>query len=153
MTLTGGFVGRRSGKTLPALDAGPPRMLRGTDPSRSNLKMLLAELLFHCRPFVQLGMLMKLGRQSWMAWLTALAMDRASVALLFQSLKVKSFVSMGTRAARLELGEVSRRKQQLWWALGRSPVFDKFLKWPCEILDRIISKIPVLDMFRIMELV
>jgi len=152
ITSAGGFVGRRSGRTLPALEAGPPRMLRSFDPSQGNPQMWCAELLYHSRPLVHLWLLVKRGPASWVTWFFALAMDRLSLEMLTRSLRTRALVRTGTRAARLELGELARRRQLLWWALSRSPVFDKVLKRPCEVLDRIISKIPILNLFRIMEL-
>lgn len=152
-TPSGGYVGSRSGKALPALTAGEeagamPRILRRTDASRALPQLAMAELIYHGRPFVHLMLLLRRGRKSWIAWFVALLMDQASIGMLAQHLCPQA----NTRAARLEVGELQRRRQLLWWAFARSPVFDKFLQWPCEVLDRIISKIPVLNLFRIMEL-
>lgn len=143
------YVGRRTGKVLPGLEeGGPPRMLRRTDATMASPRVAGAELLHHARPFVHLWMLIRRGRKSWAAWFAAFLMDQISLGMLAPALHPQA----GTRAARLEIGEFQRRRQQAWWALARSPVFEKILRRPCQVLDSVISRIPILNLFRIMEL-
>lgn len=153
------FVGRRSGKTLQALQADgsaatapipPPRVAAGLRlaSTQASQKLALAETLHHSRPLLQLFFILRRGRKSWAAWLLAYLMDRASLTLLQSVVKPQP----GTRAAALELAEVRRRSNLMWWSLARSPVFDRFLQGPCETLDRLMNKIPVLNLFNVVEL-
>jgi len=109
---------------------------------------LIAEVIFHGRPLIHLMALMRRGRKSWLAWAVAVFLDQASIILLTPILQPRP----NSRAASLELAELKRRQNLLWWALLRSPFFDKFLRRPSEIIDRILSRIPVINLFRIMEL-
>lgn len=153
------FVGRRSGKTLQALQADrsaaaasipPPRVAAGLRlaSTQASQQLAVAEALHHSRPLLHLFMILRRGRKSWAAWLLAYLMERASLALLHPVVKPQP----GTRAAALELAELRRRSNLMWWSLARSPVFDKFLQRPCETLDRFMSNIPVLNLFNVVEL-
>jgi len=143
------FVGKRSGRKLPALPSpmAPARILPG-DTSAPSLRAMIGEVIFHARPLVHLMVLSRRGRKSWVAWFTAIFLDQASLVLLTPVLEPRA----GSRAASLELAEMKRRQNLLWWALLRSPFFDKFLRRPSELLDRILSRVPVINLFRIMEL-
>ncbi|CAE7420207.1 pex16 [Symbiodinium pilosum] len=158
------YVGRRTGRSLKALEAQssngdveqqptaapPARVAAGLREDRSPItsQIVLAEVLYHSRPLLHLAMLRRRGRKSWAAWLVAVLLDRISAGLLAQELRPNS----GTRAAALETAEVRRRQNQVWWALLRSPMFDKLLRRPSETLDWILKKIPVINMFNIVEL-
>ncbi|CAE7938475.1 pex16 [Symbiodinium sp. KB8] len=159
------YVGRRTGRSLKALEAqgpgngdtapqpaaAPPARVAaglGEDRTPNTRQIVVAEVLHHMRPLLHLTMLHRRGRKSWGAWLVAVLLDRISAGLLEQELRPKS----GTRAAALELAEVRRRQNQVWWALLRSPMFDKLLRRPSEALDWVLKKIPVINMFNIVEL-
>eukprot|EP00928_Gymnodinium_smaydae_P012490 TRINITY_DN14523_c0_g1_i2.p1 TRINITY_DN14523_c0_g1~~TRINITY_DN14523_c0_g1_i2.p1 ORF type:complete len:241 (+),score=40.51 TRINITY_DN14523_c0_g1_i2:421-1143(+) len=154
------YVGRRSGRALPrstqvgtaaesdsAVALTPPELML-KDRSSSSTPMLVAELLHHARPLTQLLMIARRGSKSWVAWFLALFMDRLSAVLLSSQVNARQ----GSRAARLEVAEVSRRNHQVLWALVRSPFFDKFLQRPTEALDSIIRRIPVINLFNFVEL-
>mmetsp|Transcript_54981 Transcript_54981/g.102997 ORF Transcript_54981/g.102997 Transcript_54981/m.102997 type:complete len:374 (+) Transcript_54981:42-1163(+) len=155
------YVGRRTGRTLnpvqvdiaaplPPPAATPARSSIGLrqDSTPATMQIAVAEVLYHCRPLIHLAMLRRRGRKSWAAWLVALLLDRISAGLLAQDLCAKS----GSRAAALEIAEVRRRQNLVWWALVRSPLFDKVLRRPTDALDWILKKIPVINMFNIVEL-
>eukprot|EP00405_Crypthecodinium_cohnii_P018167 CAMPEP_0206459780 /NCGR_PEP_ID=MMETSP0324_2-20121206/24373_1 /ASSEMBLY_ACC=CAM_ASM_000836 /TAXON_ID=2866 /ORGANISM="Crypthecodinium cohnii, Strain Seligo" /LENGTH=350 /DNA_ID=CAMNT_0053931383 /DNA_START=222 /DNA_END=1274 /DNA_ORIENTATION=- len=141
------YVGARSGRTLPAM--GALRELRASDCTQRSLRMQLGELLFHARPLMHLGLLLRRGRKSWAAWSFALVVDYAALNLLAPEIRPRS----KSRVASLEIAEAKRRRNALFWALARSPAFDKFMRRPCEILDGLLSRIPIINIFRIMELV
>lgn len=140
------YVGSRSGKSLPAM--GAVRLLSRLDCTPGSLALMCGEAIFHCRPLVHLMVLMRRGRKSWVAWFTALVLDYVSLTMMAPQLRPKA----GSRAGALEVAEMRRRRNLLWWSLARSPMFEKILKRPCEVLDTILSKIPFINMFRIMEL-
>ncbi|CAJ1350616.1 unnamed protein product [Effrenium voratum] len=156
------YVGRRTGRSLKVLEGAeepsqpaaplppPPRVAHGlrSDCTPHTLQIAVAEVLYHCRPLIHLAMLRRRGRKSWAAWFAAVLLERLSVGLLMMELRNKT----GSRAAALEAAEVSRRHNQIWWALVRSPCFDKILRRPAETLDWVLKKIPVINMFNIVEL-
>eukprot|EP00933_Yihiella_yeosuensis_P037483 TRINITY_DN31433_c0_g1_i1.p1 TRINITY_DN31433_c0_g1~~TRINITY_DN31433_c0_g1_i1.p1 ORF type:complete len:402 (-),score=48.55 TRINITY_DN31433_c0_g1_i1:335-1540(-) len=159
------YVGRRTGRSLAALEvsgstvgavtpsAAPvamPRVADGLfrDRSVASTQIAVAEFLHHCRPLLHLAMLHRRGHKSWAAWAVAFILERVSLALLVPHIKPKP----DTRAATLELAEVRRRNNLTWWALARSPAFDKLLLGPCQVLDSILKRIPVINLFNIMEL-
>eukprot|EP00929_Paragymnodinium_shiwhaense_P008104 TRINITY_DN112035_c0_g1_i1.p1 TRINITY_DN112035_c0_g1~~TRINITY_DN112035_c0_g1_i1.p1 ORF type:complete len:393 (-),score=70.05 TRINITY_DN112035_c0_g1_i1:185-1363(-) len=159
------YVGRRSGRTLPALGAAStpggriagspappaaPLSIAGLANERSpdSPALFLADVLFHGRPFVHLFLLLRHGPRSWTAWLSAFLIDRISLGLLETRVRPTD----GTRAAKLELAELQRRRRLIWYALARSPFFDKVLLRPCEVLDSIVKRIPILNMFNLVEL-
>lgn len=148
------FVGRRSGKTLRPLSIqadGGHAQLDGlvADAAVAVPRIMVAETLFHSRPLVHLLSMMRYGQTSWTAWLTALILDWLSIAFMGHGTSQRT----GTRAAVLELAELRRRRNLLWWALARSPLYDMTLRRPCEVLERVIRRIPLLNMFNLMELV
>eukprot|EP00811_Abedinium_folium_P036723 NODE_9405_length_1426_cov_8.052348.p1 GENE.NODE_9405_length_1426_cov_8.052348~~NODE_9405_length_1426_cov_8.052348.p1 ORF type:complete len:346 (+),score=70.79 NODE_9405_length_1426_cov_8.052348:92-1129(+) len=138
-------VGLRTGRKMNGL--GSTRSL-GSSRSPASSLMAVAEALFHAGPFVHLLLLMRRGRRSWLAWLASLYMEGLSLVLLSLALKPKPH----TRAARLELAELQRRRSALLWALLRSPCFDKFLKRPCEAANRVLCRIPILNIFNAFDL-
>ncbi|CAE8685514.1 unnamed protein product [Polarella glacialis] len=156
------FVGRRSGRALPALEGSgdtslavaqppPPRVadgLRADSTPVGDARLVAAELLHHSRPLLHLLLLLRRGRKSWVAWWAAFLIDRLSLAFLVPQVSPRP----GTRAAALEVAEVRRRKNLMWWALARSPAFDLVLLRPCQILDQVLKRIPVINLFNIMEL-
>ena len=86
--------------------------------------------------------------RSWRPLVLAWLLDKASLALLAPALRPRP----NTRAAALELAELRRRRNLLWWALARSPLFDKLFLRPAQAVDGVLSKIPVINVFRIVEL-
>ncbi|CAK0819969.1 unnamed protein product, partial [Prorocentrum cordatum] len=153
------FVGRRTGRTLTAL--GPHAAHRGSalgvarslgnivaDRSPGSLQTLVAEVLFHGRPFVHLMMLIQRGRRSWAAWFVAVLLDRLSLGLLTSAVRPRP----NSRAAALELAELRRRRWLQAWALARSPAFELLLRRPAERLDRILKRIPIVNLFNFLEL-
>eukprot|EP00913_Durusdinium_trenchii_P017964 g16882.t1 len=157
------FVGRRTGRSLKALEGKaptsdapkaprppPPRVADGLrrDCTPHTSQIAVAEVLYHSRPLIHLAMIRSRGRKSWAAWVVALLLERLSTGLL--AMELRSLPN--SRASLLEAAEVSRRQNQMWWALVRSPVFDRLLKRPCETLDWVLKKIPVINLFNIVEL-
>lgn len=138
------FVGRRTGKALRALTTTG---LCG-NVSPSSTRLLLAEALFHGRPLVHLFLLRRRGVKSWFAWFFAAVVDRVSVALLQSGINPTA----NTRAAALELAEVRRRSWLALYAFARSPCFERFLQRPSVLLNSVISRIPVLNLFNFVEL-
>lgn len=145
----GPFVGRRSGKTLrPLADLGGVGSLLLRDRTGLSVQVAVAELLFHGRPLLHLLMLARKGPGSWATWLSALLLDVLSLGLLAPSVRPRP----DTRVAAMEWAELRRRRGLLCWALARSPFFDLFFKRPCEWLDRVLSKIPIVNIFNFVEL-
>eukprot|EP00931_Biecheleriopsis_adriatica_P119982 TRINITY_DN95134_c0_g1_i1.p1 TRINITY_DN95134_c0_g1~~TRINITY_DN95134_c0_g1_i1.p1 ORF type:complete len:374 (-),score=74.21 TRINITY_DN95134_c0_g1_i1:52-1146(-) len=152
------FVGRRTGRSLGALEAragAAPRLLplRTAVGLRSSCtaactQLAVAEALYHSRPLLHLVLLRRRGRKSWAAWLLAFLLERISLNLLQLHVRPKD----DTRAAALETAEVQRRRNMLWWSLARSPAFEEIGLRPCEVLDSILKRIPIINMFNIMEL-
>lgn len=156
------YVGRRTGRSLKALETletpegqsprrpPPPRVADGLrrDCTPNSSQIVVAEVLYHSRPLIHLAMIRSRGRKSWAAWILALFLERASAGLLAMELRSMPH----SRARVLETAEVSRRQNLMWWALVRSPFFDKLLRRPSETLDWILKKIPVINMFNIVEL-
>mmetsp|Transcript_77899 Transcript_77899/g.215294 ORF Transcript_77899/g.215294 Transcript_77899/m.215294 type:complete len:375 (-) Transcript_77899:165-1289(-) len=157
------FVGRRSGKRLPALGgtatqpaaplaAAPatisPIALAFGDSSAATPRIFAAEALFHGRPLLHLLLLLRRGRRSWAPWLLAVLLDLASLSLLVPDVRHRP----NTRAAALESAELQRRRALLWWALARSPLYDRLFQRPCEALDHLLKRIPIVNLFNIVEL-
>lgn len=157
------FVGRRTGRSLKALEnleggsaepeaprPAPPRVADGLrrDCTPHSTQIAVAEVLYHSRPLIHLALLRSRGRRSWAAWIVALLLERLSAGLLAMDLRSMP----NSRARLLEAAEVSRRQNLTLWALVRSPAFEKFLKRPTDVLDWILKKIPVINMFNIVEL-
>mmetsp|Transcript_17477 Transcript_17477/g.52808 ORF Transcript_17477/g.52808 Transcript_17477/m.52808 type:complete len:372 (+) Transcript_17477:260-1375(+) len=150
--LPGAFVGRRSGKTLrtPGGTAAPAPPLGGLggDASGATPQIAVAEALFHGRPLLHVVLLLSRGRSSWLAWLSALFVDVVSLLLLTPAVRHRP----NSRAAALESAELKRRRAQLWWALARSPAYDCLFRRLCESLDRALKRIPVVNVFNVVEL-
>eukprot|EP00927_Polykrikos_kofoidii_P078015 TRINITY_DN74895_c0_g1_i1.p1 TRINITY_DN74895_c0_g1~~TRINITY_DN74895_c0_g1_i1.p1 ORF type:complete len:353 (+),score=58.00 TRINITY_DN74895_c0_g1_i1:60-1118(+) len=148
------FVGRRSGRQLPGLGtaADAPRVIRFDNlysaRSPPSPALLAAEVLFHGRPLLHLLMLMRRGRTSWSAWLWSVVLDRLSVMLLASQVPLQAT----TKAASLEQAELRRRQALIWWAFVRSPFFEKVLRWPVSVLERIIASVPLVNRLGIMEI-
>lgn len=160
-------VGRRSGRTLRALENGaagrnvgpgageagpsavPPVIGLLNDRSPASPQMLVAEAIFHTRPLVHLAVLLRRGPSSWAAWLVAFLLDRCAMGLLVSEVRPQV---EGQRAQGLEWAELARRRSLMWWAFARSPVFEKFLKRPAETLERVWKKIPFLNLFNVIEM-
>lgn len=149
------FVGSRSGKRLPALGSSESqaKSTGGIEPLRPtgcklNWQVCLAEAMHHARPFVHLMALMRRGSRSWLAWSIAILMDFIS----YHHLRGQVRNTSKSRAERLELAEVSRRRKMVLWAFARSPFFDKYLLYSANRLDSIIRRIPVLNIFNPVEI-
>lgn len=140
------FVGTRSGRKLPALPSpGAPAKIHLSDTTASSMRLALGEVLFHARPLLHLMALMRKGHKSWRAWFLAISLDQLSLMLLAPICAPRP----NTRAAALEVAELKRRRNLMLWALIRSPFFEKFLRRPVELLGRIQSKIPLINMIPI----
>mmetsp|Transcript_155462 Transcript_155462/g.274525 ORF Transcript_155462/g.274525 Transcript_155462/m.274525 type:complete len:386 (+) Transcript_155462:71-1228(+) len=148
------YVGKRSGRTLGSLEAqagGPlpiPSSRLADDRSCETWRMNIAEVLYHGRPLVHLLMLVRRGPRSWAAWWFALIVDRLASALLEAEVKPRR----ESRAAALEWAECRRRRNASWWAVARSPFFDRFLQSKAETVDHIIQRIPIINLFNFVEL-
>lgn len=161
------YVGSRTGKQLrpiasravsdPAVgdasaaasSSGAPS-IAGLNEDRSDAtqQMAVAEAVYHARPFVHLFLLMRRGQKSWLAWTVALLMDYLSHGLLGMQVQPRP----KTRAAALESAELNRRRSALMWAFARNPFFERWLESHAVRLDNFIKKIPVLNIFNVMEL-
>lgn len=148
---------------------------RGIRPrtSRSTPWVLFAELLFHCRPIVQLGLMIWLTkkkrdvegssddtgtselvekqrqfkRQRWVVWALSLLMDILATSWLSAARLRPEW----TYAGALERAEVRRRMKLLPWAFARSPFFESVLERPAKAADRLISSVPILNVFNMLE--
>ncbi|KAL8271259.1 hypothetical protein Esti_004825 [Eimeria stiedai] len=80
--------------------------------------------------------------KSWTPWLVALLVEAQSVSLLHGSPQV-----MG-RLSPIEAAELRRRVTGLPYALLRPPFFDKFLARPCEAVDYVVRRVPLLNHFK-----
>lgn len=126
----------------------PTKPLSNKDCSVSSMGVSIGETLYHLRPLIHLFLVMQLGRKSWKAWFTALGMDYASMYILGNSLGPKNH----TRAFLTEGAEMQRRRNRLWWAVCRSPLFDELISKPLEDLDAFCQSTPLLSLFRFPEL-
>lgn len=158
------YVGSRTGKQLrpiasrasssPAVGAEAPRggapSLVGLNDDRSDAtpQMAVAEAVYHARPLVHLWLLMRRGQKSWFAWTVALFMDYISHGLLAMQVQPRP----KTRAAALEVAELNRRRSALMWAFARNPFFERWLESHAVRLDNFIKRIPVLNIFNVVEL-
>lgn len=163
------YVGSRSGRTLPALgaanssaasasdnvaaddapSAAPPTIVGICDHRTANSPgIVAAEVLYHSRPLLHLLMLLRHGGKSWAVWWFTVFLDRLAYSVLAQELRAK----VGTRAAALESAELKRRNNLAWWALMRSPCFERFFQSKAEAVDRVIKRIPIINIFNFMEL-
>eukprot|EP00747_Dinoflagellata_sp_TGD_P182710 gnl/TRDRNA2_/TRDRNA2_37058_c0_seq1.p1 gnl/TRDRNA2_/TRDRNA2_37058_c0~~gnl/TRDRNA2_/TRDRNA2_37058_c0_seq1.p1 ORF type:complete len:367 (+),score=64.19 gnl/TRDRNA2_/TRDRNA2_37058_c0_seq1:29-1129(+) len=149
------FVGQRSGRRLPPMGGrgGAVRPIGSLLESRTEATpmILAAEALHHGRPLVHLLMMLRRGQRSWAAWWVALIIDRLSYVLLASQVEAQRRPSE-SRASLLEMAEVRRRRGLIWWALARSPFFDKFFLRPSEFLDRVLKRIPIVNVFNVVEL-
>jgi len=143
------FIGRRSGRRLRGLPSrGVVSLL--DERTASSARILLSEALFHCRPLLHIIALIRKGPHSWAPWFFALVLDRLSFVLLATEVGSGS-AKRGARTAALESAELNRRKNLIWWALARTPFFDKFLEQPSNALDRVWKRIPILNIFNVIE--
>lgn len=150
------FVGSRSGRKLPAL-----RSLGGVASSSSAVgsithnvtpsspALYAAELLFHLRPVFHIALLRRRGMHSWAAWCFAFLTDRISLHCLETSLRR---FEEGSTSSAMEWAEVRRRRACLSWCLARSPCFDKLFKGIAERLNNLIKRIPVINLFNLLDL-
>lgn len=122
--------------------------LHSKDCSETSLGVVVGETLYHARPLVHLFLLMQLGRKSWKAWCTAVGLDYLSMVFLAAALRPRNH----TRGFDFEAAEMQRRRNRLWWAAARSPLFDEIFQKPIEDLDAFIKNVPVLSLFRFPEL-
>lgn len=149
---TGKRIGSRAGapNTGAAVSSGGPPSIAGINDDRSDLtpQMAVADAVYHARPFVHLFLLMRRGQKSWFAWTVALVMEYISHGLLAMQVHPRP----KTRAAALEVAELNRRRSALMWAFARNPFFERWLESHAVRLDNFIKRIPVLNIFNVVEL-
>ncbi|CDJ40440.1 hypothetical protein, conserved [Eimeria tenella] len=107
---------------------------------------VLAEVLYHLRPFIHLYLLKRAKTtKSWTSWLAAMLVEANSVSLLHSCPEVME------RLSPIEAAELHRRLTGLPYALLRPPFFDKFLARPCEAIDFVVSRVPLLNHFNVLD--
>jgi hypothetical protein len=85
----------------------------------------------------------KWGRRSWPAWFLAIIVDHLSLVLL---------EAKGECLAPNERQEVDRRRFGQYYALLRSPFFDRFVQGSVVKIDSVIKRIPILNVFNLLDI-
>jgi len=111
---------------------------------------VVSEVLFNLRPVVHSWLLSRTADSNrWKPWMFALVVDVIGAKVLQSFIDKDSSTDLTTNA--LEIAEYNRRRSLIRLALLRSPFFDIFLQKPCLVLDNLIKKVPILNLFNVLE--
>ncbi|CAD7959063.1 unnamed protein product [Amoebophrya sp. A25] len=121
---------------------------------RRKRQLVFLDLLYQLRPLFVLYLQAK--KKPWLAWWTALLIDLGTSSVMEMLLvreKAEAWTPPGndpTFRHRIECMELRRRRQACFWALLRSPFFEKY--FPEEKVQRFWDSLPVLKHFNIVQL-
>lgn len=144
---SGPGLGSQIGRLSPQAPSLLSLVSKRTGPSALTL---VAEVLFHGRPFLHLTAMLQKGEKAWSAWTAALACEGLAYALLHAAVQQRP--GPQTRAMALEQAELARRRWLLIWAFARSPFFEAFLERKAVALDKFLRRVPVLNVFNFVEI-